>query len=290
MKKTAFKVTITAEDENSSDSESTGLVVQHAFCTDSNVHDQWILDSGATYHICNTETMFNNFRALRNPVNITLGDGQNLQAVGRGNVTLTMNLPQGKVESCILHDVLLVPDLSYNLLSVTAASKRGKVTIFSETRCEIRNSKSKLVATGHKEGSLYYLDHGGPTHQACPSSVCNTSKETTWHRRLGHLGFQGMQTLAKNKMVNGLDFDWKQEPGLCKSCVEGKCHRLPFQWSTVKRTDHPLELIHSDVCGKISTRSLGGAEYFVTFIDDKMRYVWVYTIKRKSEVFKCFVE
>ena len=35
----AFKVTITAEDENSTDSESTGLVVQHALSTESNLHD-----------------------------------------------------------------------------------------------------------------------------------------------------------------------------------------------------------------------------------------------------------
>ena len=37
-----------------------------------------------------------------------------------------------------------------------------------------------------------------------------------------------------------------------------------------------LELIHSDVCGTISSKSQGGAEYFVTFIDDKTKYVWAY--------------
>jgi len=53
----AFKVTITAEDENSSDSESTSLVVQHALSADSNARNQWILDSGATCHMCNSESM-----------------------------------------------------------------------------------------------------------------------------------------------------------------------------------------------------------------------------------------
>ena len=52
----------------------------------------------------------------------------------------------------------------------------------------------------------------------------------------------------------------------------------------------PLELVHSDVCGKISSKSLSGAEYFVTFIDNKTRYIWVYVIKKKSDVFKCFCE
>ena len=36
------------------------------------------------------------------------------------------------------------------------------------------------------------------------------------------------------------------------------------------------------------TRSLGGSQYFVTFIDDATRKVWVYTIKSKDETFACF--
>ena len=49
-------------------------------------------------------------------------------------------------------------------------------------------------------------------------------------------------------------------------------------------------MIHSDVCGKLDTRSLSGAEYFLTFIDDKSRFAWVYVLKQKSEVFSKFVE
>ena len=99
-----------------------------------------------------------------------------------------------------------------------------------------------------------------------------------------------MQALAKNKMLNGLDFDWKQESSFCEYCVKGKSHRLPFHQSIAKRTDYPLELIHSDVCGKIGTQSLGGGEYFITFVDDHTRHVWVYTLKHKGEVFQRFQE
>ena len=50
-------MTIT-DDENCSDGESTGLVVQHALSADSNAHDQWIIDSGATCYMCNNEAVF----------------------------------------------------------------------------------------------------------------------------------------------------------------------------------------------------------------------------------------
>ena len=45
---------------------------------------------------------------------------------------------------------------------------------------------------GHREGSLYYLDHNNRIHQAYVGSDCKKSKETMWRRRFGHLGAQGM--------------------------------------------------------------------------------------------------
>ena len=44
-----------------------------------------------------------------------------------------------------------------------------------------------------------------------------------------------------------------------------------------------LDLIHSDVC-KMHSRSIGGALYFVTFIDDCYRKVWVFSLKSKDKV------
>ena len=158
-----------------------------------------------------------------------------------------MNLPHGK-ENCTLHNVLLVLELAYNLLSVISASKKGKVITFLEMKCEVRDSKSKIIAMGHGEGNLYYLDHTDCAHQACVSSSHNRSKETTWHHRFGHLGTQGMQELAKSKMTKGLDSDRKQDFSFYEPCIQGKSHRLPFKQSSVKRKNHSLELIHSDVC------------------------------------------
>ncbi len=66
------KVTISAENE--SDSEDEG--VQHALSVDIHAHNQWILDSGATCHMCNTEAMFSEVQA------VTLGDGRTLEGTG----------------------------------------------------------------------------------------------------------------------------------------------------------------------------------------------------------------
>ena len=51
-----------------------------------------------------------------------------------------------------------------------------------------------------------------------------------------------------------------------------------------------MGLIHSDICGPMSTRALGGGQYFVTFIDDHSRKTWIYSLKTKDEVFDRFIE
>ena len=55
--------------------------------------------------------------------------------------------------------------------------------------------------------------------------------------------------------------------------MEVKHYRAMFDTSSAKRSDSVLRLVHSDVCGKMSTQLLSGSEYFLTFIDDKMRYM-----------------
>jgi len=53
------------------------------------------------------------------------------------------------------------------------------------------------------------------------------------------------------------------------------------------RSKHILDLIHSDVWESPEV-SLGGAKYFVSFIDDYSRRLWVYPIKKKLDVFPVF--
>ena len=106
-----------------------------------------------------------------------------------------------------------------------------------------------------------------------------------------YCGTEGMgmlvsKTLKVWQMVNYVveRFDYNSS-GFCESCIGGKQYRSPFD-SSERQTGDLLELIHSDVCGKINDKSIGGAQYFLTFTDDKSRYSWVYIIKMKDQVFQ----
>ena len=55
--------------------------------------------------------------------------------------------------------------------------------------------------------------------------------------------------------------------GIWKGCAKGKNIKNPFPKSETKKKG-TLELIHSYVCGPMSSTYLSGFEYYITFIDD----------------------
>ena len=75
--------------------------------------------------------------------------------------------------------------------------------------------------------------------------------------------------------------------GVCKGCAKGKNTKNKFPSSKEKGI---LEIIHSDVCGLMSSSSLSGYAYYVSFIDDFSRKTWIYFMKNKDEVFSKFKE
>ena len=49
-----------------------------------------------------------------------------------------------------------------------------------------------------------------------------------------------------------------------------------------------LQLVHADVCGPMNTPSITGNRYFLLFVDDFSRKMWVYFLKQKSDAFPVF--
>jgi transposase InsO family protein len=90
-------------------------------------------------------------------------------------------------------------------------------------------------------------------------------------------------------MVEGLPM-LKNEYAVYEGCVLGKMYRDEFPSNPDRNKKDLLELVHVDVCGPMQTKPLGGAYYFLLFIDDYTRYTWVYFLRKKSDVFEYFKE
>ncbi|MCO5583616.1 hypothetical protein L7F22_037529 [Adiantum nelumboides] len=196
-----------------------------------------------------------------------------------------LQMSQGEEKD--LSNVLLVLGITKNLISVGQIVEKGYEAKFNKDGCYVKNDQGKVVAHGEKNGRLFKLKMNA-THNANLSSHSSSSSLILWHKRLGHISHQSIMHMKKEGLVEGLPtFQVNEEPSLCPSCQFGKQQRSRFNKSTY-RAKQPLELIHSDVWGPSQTTSMGGAHYFLTFVDDMSRKVWVYFLKNKSKVFSYF--
>ena len=96
---------------------------------------------------------------------------------------------------------------------------------------------------------------------------------------------KGLMILAENNLLFGMK---KRFLKRCAHCLVGKHTRVAFKTHHHTRKLGMLDLVYSDVCGHMKTKTLGGSLYFVTFIDDHSRKIWVYTLKIKDQVLDVF--
>jgi len=166
-----------------------------------------------------------------------------------------------------------------------------------------------------------------PVASSIHSSAISRSTQPTlqiWHQHLGHLGLASVKALLKKhsqpeepntERTQTVDIthilpstdrglgktgqhespeDEDEETGQCSSCVKTKIRRRIVR-APVLRTKQPFELVHSDLCGPITPLSMGGARYFILYIDDFSRTSHVYFLRSKAaeqvvSVFKEFAQ
>jgi len=108
-----------------------------------------------------------------------------------------------------------------------------------------------------------------------------------WHVRFGHVSCHKLKVMMLMSMVRGLPQLEIRNNIICAGCQYVKAHQLLHKQSIFKAKE-PLELVQSDVFGKVKQPSIKGYRYMITFIDDFSRYVWVDFVKEKSEALdKC---
>ncbi|KAH9722896.1 Integrase catalytic domain-containing protein [Citrus sinensis] len=160
-----------------------------------------------------------------------------------------------------------------------------KIMGIGNINLKLHNGTIRELKQVRKNG-VFILDGDVVNGEARMSVADTIDKIKIWHLRLGHIGERGLKELEKqgvlgNEKLGNLDF--------CEDCVLGKATRSSFKRSVHKSKDK-LEYVHSDLWGPAQQISLGGNSYFLSFIDDYSRKVWVYTLKSKDQVFDKFKE
>ena len=191
-------------------------------------------------------------------------DSETLFSV-EGTGSLKFKLSDGSLLT--LNDVQYVPACEKNLISISQATLRGAQFLFLQHT--VQESVLGKVATlaGPPQDQLYkFILEPVP---AIRSLTMGTVLLANNHCRLGHTSTVVESRVAKRYSLYASSI---KDPSnsLCEACARGKAISSRPAASTTHSTPvkHPLELVHSDVCGPFSHPSLTGDNYFVVLIDD----------------------
>ncbi|TXG65924.1 hypothetical protein EZV62_007199 [Acer yangbiense] len=112
----------------------------------------WYVDSGCTSHMARDVGMFTTLD--RNATTtVKLGNGDMVKAAGKGKVLI-----QTKSGPKIIDNVLYIPDLAQNLLSVAQLLKRGYSLIFEGNLCIILDSKKSEIVRVRMHENSFHID------------------------------------------------------------------------------------------------------------------------------------
>jgi hypothetical protein len=120
-------------------------------------------------------------------------------------------------------------------------------------------------------------------------SICNINAKRArlndlnptfiWHCRLGIINERRNGRFHMDGLLSSFDFELFDT---FESCLLGKMTKTPFTGQS-ERVSDLLGLVHTNVCGPMSSIARGGFQYSITFTDDFSRYEYIYLMKHKSE-------
>jgi predicted aspartyl protease len=139
--------------------------------------DCWLIDSGCTNHMTNDENLFKQIDKS-SVSKVRIGNGDYNPVKGKGIVAI-----EGNSGIKLISDVLFVPEIDQNLLSVGQLLEKGYSVVFKDKHCSISDPVGLEIFTIKMKGKSFSLDWMEEESAAFPSIANQTE---LWYKRLGH--------------------------------------------------------------------------------------------------------
>ena len=232
----------------------------------------WVIDSGASIHATSRKDFFTTYTPGDFRV-VKMGNNGLAKVIGIGDVCLEMT----NGTRLVLRDVKHIPEIRLNLISACKLDDEMYCNTFSDGQWKLTRG-AMVVTRGKKYFTLYILQ------ARLSASLVNAMKDESttklWHQKLAHTRKKVLAILAKKHLLSGMNSIHLKR---CIHCLAGKQHKVSFKSSPLSRKSNVHDLIYSDVCGPMKTRTLGGFRYFATFIYNHSRKLWAYTLNTKTK-------
>jgi hypothetical protein len=239
----------------------------------------WILDSGSTRHMTGDQSWFVDYAPFSGVV--TIADGKTLRIQGKGMIKVIID---GVLTS--IPDVIHVPDIGYNLLSIGQLAERQIFTAFDE-KCAILRRDNKVIVKGVRYGKTYAIQTARhTTNEKGNVAVSRQDQSLLWHRRFAHPSDDKLKVISE--AVNGVPAVTGLS-SVCDTCATTKATRQQGKQPAERATER-LERAHIDHWGPYKHSTIGGNRYMLTITDDKTRKSWIILSKDRKAIWSDFVE
>ena len=153
----------------------------------------WVVDTGATRHICFSKELFLNYEEVIDEENVYLGDSGTARVARRGKVLLKFT--SGK--SLALHSVLYVPNMCRNLVSGFLLNKADLKIVFESNKI-VLSQNGDFVGKGFCHEGLFMLETDCENMNiSSNSSAYIVESLDLWHDRLGHVNVAASERMKK---------------------------------------------------------------------------------------------
>jgi len=223
----------------------------------------WFLDSGASFHMTGDRDLFFDLEEKDLGVPIDMGNDGTYSGTSIG--TISFERKSGK--PFILKEVMHVPGLKKNLISMATLEDKGYDVVISEGKSFLHSKTTgETRKIGVRVRNLYQLHLDGCATMACKAEgLVSQDDGALWHRRLGHLHHGALKILQQ--ITTGLPKGTLAQSDQYKGCTLGKFVKSTFHEKDSHATTI-LERIHTDVCGPFSVALIEKHRYYVIFVDD----------------------
>lgn len=107
-----------------------------------------------------------------------------------------------------------------------------------------------------------------------------------WHKRLGHPTNEVLSVMLNKSQLSSIV---DNQCSICSNFINGKMSRLPFPTEST-RCLIPFERIHTYIWCLSPVKFIEGFRYDITFVDGCTKFVWIFPLFNKSDVFAIFVK
>nr|KYP60497.1 Retrovirus-related Pol polyprotein from transposon TNT 1-94 [Cajanus cajan] len=245
----------------------TGICMNVAL--DNNYHT-WIIDSGATSHICCFKHLFHSYTAIHDS-HVLLPNSTKVKVEGIGSIKIN--------DDIFLHNVLYIPTFRFKLLSLLTLINENSFRFTMEPNSfTLQDLKTlRKIGTAKQQQRLLVFEFPTCTFPSNCINSCNVVTYDTWHKRLGHVPKSVYRLITNKTDLSSIDSSYH-----CSICNIAKQNRLPFS-NPNKFSPNCFDLIHADIWGPFRQPTYDGFRYFLTLVDDKSRFTWVYMLHNKSD-------